>query len=443
MKLTHKQTLAIDALDSQDINQVIYGGGAGGGKSALGCYWVLKRRFKYPGTRGVIGRSVLKTLKETTLNSFFEVCAMQGIKAGIHYKYNQQKGVIDFYNGSQILLKDLYDYPSDPDFDELGSLEITDAFVDEAVQVSKKAWDVLYSRIRYKLDDYDLTPSMLGTTNPGRGHIYTDYYLPYTNNNLPSDKAFIPSLAKDNPYVSKHYIDSLLKMDENSIQRLLHGNWEYDDDPAALVTYTDIMSLSDVEIIKGVNHCGADIARMGDDKTTFVKSSGNWFKDEWIRTYDNFDTAQVANKLIRYLSLEIIIPENCGIDTVGLGAGVYDNMKEKGYKAVEVISGAKATKSHETFEFKNLRSQMWWQFREDCKKGKIRLNSNDEELLTDLSAPRYKIVNEKMIQVESKEDIKKRIGRSPDKGDALVYCNAMRSGIIKSRPTLKPQLISI
>ncbi len=442
MKLTYKQTLAIDALDSQKVNQVIYGGGAGGGKSALGCYWQLKRRLKYPGTRGVIGRAVLKTLKETTLNSFFEVSKIQGVKAGIHYKYNQQKGVISFFNGSEILLKDLYDYPSDPDFDELGSLEITDAFVDEAVQVSKKAWDVLYSRIRYKLDEYDLTPSMLGTTNPGKGHIYMDYYIPYTKGSLPKDKAFIPSLAKDNPHVSKHYIDSLLKMDENSVQRLLHGNWEYDDDPSALITYADLMALSDVKHVKGLNYCGADIARMGDDKTTFIKCSGNWFKDEWIKTYSNYDTAEVANMLINFLTVEVVSNENCGIDTVGLGAGVYDNMNEKGIKAVEIISGAKPTKSHETYEFKNLRSQMWWQFREDCKNGKIRLNSNDEELLTDLTAPRYKIVNEKMIQVESKDDIKQRIGRSPDKGDALVYCNAMRNSLIKNkRKSLRPRLV--
>jgi len=55
-----------------------------------------------------------------------------------HYSYNAQSSEINFSNGSQIVLKDLFSYPSDPNFDELGSLEITDAFIDEANQVSAK-----------------------------------------------------------------------------------------------------------------------------------------------------------------------------------------------------------------------------------------------------------------------------------------------------------------
>jgi len=68
----------------------------GGGKTALGCYWQLKQRLKYPNTRGLIGRAVLKTLKETTLVSLFQVAKMQGLDAGKHYKYNGQMS--DFEN---------------------------------------------------------------------------------------------------------------------------------------------------------------------------------------------------------------------------------------------------------------------------------------------------------------------------------------------------------
>ena len=112
--------------------------GAGGGKSILGCYWQLKNRLKYPDTRGLIGRASLKTLKETTLQSFFFVANAQGLKANVHYKFNAQSNQILFPNKSIIFLKDLFLYPSDPNFDELGSLEITDAFIDETAQITKK-----------------------------------------------------------------------------------------------------------------------------------------------------------------------------------------------------------------------------------------------------------------------------------------------------------------
>lgn len=125
------------------------------------------------------------------------------------------------------------------------------------------------------------------------------------------------------------------------------------------------------------------------------------------------------------------MPEKCGIDTVGLGAGVFDNMKEKGKKCREIISGKKPTKKLDSYEFQNLRSQMWWQLRENVKNKDIHIPGDDEELLTDLTAPRYEIVGDKKIKVESKDGIKQRLGRSPDKGDAVVYANAMRSGILE------------
>ena len=130
MELSIKQSIALDLLEDKTTNEVLFGGGAGGGKTALGCYWQLKQRLKYPNTRGLIGRAVLKTLKETTLVSFFQIAKMQNIISGVHYRFNAQMSQIEFVNGSVILLKDLYAYPSDPNYDELGSLEITDAFID-------------------------------------------------------------------------------------------------------------------------------------------------------------------------------------------------------------------------------------------------------------------------------------------------------------------------
>ena len=187
MELSIKQTIALDLLEDKTTNEVLFGGGAGGGKTALGCYWQLKQRLKYPNTRGLIGRAVLKTLKETTLVSLFQVAKMQGLFADTHYKYNAQMSQIEFFNGSVILLKDLYSYPSDPNFDELGSLEITDAFIDEANQIEDKARNIIKSRIRYQLDENDLVPKILYTCNPAKNWTYHEFYKPQL------DKFFNPA----------------------------------------------------------------------------------------------------------------------------------------------------------------------------------------------------------------------------------------------------------
>lgn len=110
------------------------------------------------------------------------------------------------------------------------------------------------------------------------------------------------------------------------------------------------------------------------------------------------------------------------VDSVGLGAGVVDSLRAQGYPVTEVISGAKAVEQRgDTFRFKNLRSQMWWLTREALRTGKVCLDVDDPRLREDLTAPRYAISGDKVITVESKDQIKKRIGRSTDAADAVVY----------------------
>ena len=112
MNLTKKQTQALDYLEDSTTNELLFGGGAGGAKSFLGCLWIILSCLKYDGTRWVIGRSKLKALKETTLNTFFEVAKMLGMSAGEHYVYNAMSGTIKI-GQSEVILKDLFHYPSD------------------------------------------------------------------------------------------------------------------------------------------------------------------------------------------------------------------------------------------------------------------------------------------------------------------------------------------
>jgi len=163
--LSPKQREAYSYLKDNRRTEILYGGAAGGGKSWLGCLWLLMCCLKYPGSRWLMGRAVAKTLKETTLNSFFDVCTFLGLKSGSDYIYNGQAGTIQI-GQSVILLKDLFAYPSDPNFDDLGSLEITGAFIDEANQVTAKAKAIVSSRIRYKLDEFGIIPKLLMTCNP-------------------------------------------------------------------------------------------------------------------------------------------------------------------------------------------------------------------------------------------------------------------------------------
>lgn len=420
MRLNSKQTIAIERLEDKKTNEVEYGGAAGGGKSILGCFWQLKQRLKYPGTRGLIGRSKLKTLRETTFVSFLKVCRMQGVKAGVHFKINNQSNIISFVNGSEILLKDLYYYPSDPEFDELGSLEITDAFIDENSQITEKAWNIVRSRIRHDVEKNGLIPKMLGTCNPTKNFVYSRFYKPYRDGILEYDKAFIQALVTDNPDVDKYYIENLNKLDKVSRERLLNGNWEYDDDPYVLMRYEKIVDLfTNTHILGGEKYMSIDVARLGRDDTTIRIWQGlTSIKKITIQKCRIDELATY----IRRLQQEYSVPNSNTIaDEDGVGGGLVDILRCKGFvgnsRPIPILG--------ENKNYQNLRSQCYF------KLGDV-VNNNLMNLSNDSISDRERVVREleqikqvdadkdSKLKIIPKEAIKIAIGNSPDEADNLM-----------------------
>lgn len=229
LELSQKQSDSWYLLEDNVTTELLYGGAAGGGKSFLGCIWHIYRRTKYPGSRGLIGRAKIARLEESTLITFFEVAGLMGYRRGIDYKYNEQKHRISWSNGSETLLKDLFLYPSDPDFTSLGSTEFTDAFIDEATEVTRKAKQIVGSRIRWKIKEFGLTPKLLMTCNPSPGWVKEDFIMDDNMNPviLKPNQRFIQSTLDDNP--DKHFRElygkQLESLSEYDRQRLRFGDW--------------------------------------------------------------------------------------------------------------------------------------------------------------------------------------------------------------------------
>lgn len=154
-----------------------------------------------------------------------------GYQQGVHFNYNSQKHVINWANGSQTILKDLFLYPSDPDFISLGSTEYTDAFIDEANELTEKAVDIIKTRIRWMLHDYNLVPKILMTANPSPGWLKERYVIDRDGRavELQPYQKFVRALVTDNP--DQQFVDlykgQLERMHSDyDKQRLLFGDWE-------------------------------------------------------------------------------------------------------------------------------------------------------------------------------------------------------------------------
>ena len=152
---------------SQDLPQLILGGGAaGGGKSYLGSCWIISSCIRFDNIRAVVARKTIKSLKESTFNTIKTILKTWGLKEGVNYKINNLEGTVTFWNDSVILLKEMVDLPSDPNFERFGSSEYTIAFVDEVSEISERAIEVLFSRLRWRTHETFKTPRMFMSTNP-------------------------------------------------------------------------------------------------------------------------------------------------------------------------------------------------------------------------------------------------------------------------------------
>jgi phage terminase large subunit len=365
-----------------------------------------------------MGRAKLKTLKESTLNSFFDLTTK--LKLSNQYKFNSLTGVIYWNNGSEILLKDLYAYPADPNFDSLGSLEITGAFIDECNQITYKAWQIVKSRIRYKLNEFDLLPKMLGTCNPSKNWVYSKFFIPYKNKSLQPGKAFVQSLPTDNPNLPPSYLESLLSLDENSKQRLYYGNWEYDNDPSSLISFDKINDIFTNNFVKdGEMFISADIARYGSDKMVICVWSG--FRVVEIFSLDKSSIVETA-EAIRGLATKWKVPNsNIIADEDGVGGGVVDVLKCNGF-----VNNSKAKKEDNTIvEYQNLKTQCYYKLAEKIQRNEIFVNCNDGHLqdliIKELEqVKRDKIDSDGKLRILSKEKVKEMLGHSPDYTDTLM-----------------------
>lgn len=432
-KPSKRQSEAFNFLLDDKTTELFYGGGAGGGKSFLGCVWSVYMCLRYPGCRGLMGRAVLKSLKESTLLTFFQVCKMWGLKKDIDYRYNSMAGVISFPNGSEIYLKDLFLYPSDPEFDSLGSTEYTFAFLDEVSQITEKAKNIVMSRLRYKLDEFGIIPKILMASNPCKNFAYREYYKPYIQGTLPDYIRFVPALVGDNPFISDYYEQNLKKLDEVSKERLLLGNWEYDDDPGKLFEYDRILDMFNTYVQQDQPNkrwLTVDVGRFGKDNTVLVFWKG--LQIVQIRKYPKTSTAE-TRKLIEEICYRQQIPySQVIVDDDGIGGGVVDELRNSGKPVKPFVNGSRPYESNQgkagkllLHNFSNLKTQCYYKLAEHINTSQIGCSVQEinikNELIEDLEQIKAKDLDKDgKLKIVSKEEIKENLGRSPDIGDAVM-----------------------
>lgn len=374
--------------------------------------------FYAPKTTYFIGRDSLKDTRESVLRSWrklaFELNFTQ-------WRYHDNS--IIFNNGTIIDFLDLSFYPQkDPLFERFGSKEYTAGWIEEASQCNPMAFEVLKTRIGRNLNtEYKIKKKILCTFNPRKNWVDTTFYRPFKAKKESEDTKFIYALPYDNPYLPDDYIKTLENLkDKATKERLLNGNFDYDDDPDTLISYEkiiDIFTNTQIKNETSQNYITADIARMGSDKAIIMVWKG--FEVIEIIEYEVSKTTEIQTTITALKNKHNVPNSNIIADEDGVGGGVVDNLYIKGF-----VNNSKALRDE---NYANLKSQCYYKYADRVNGGGVYISYELSQLQKD------NIINEHgqiksfetdkdgKLRVMPKEQVKQNIGHSPDYTDCLMF----------------------
>jgi hypothetical protein len=425
--------------------ETLYGGAAGGGKSDL-----ILGLARTQHTRSLLLRRTFPDLERSLISRSLEFFGDKKAYNGSKHVWAIDDRRIEFGHmervGTPQVPGDEAQYASAPyDFIAFDQLE----------QFPKYAYEFIASRARSAIAGQRVR--LVSTANPiGEGiewimQRWRPWLVDETarpgellyfkrdpeGNEIPTDasdpdgqsRTFIPAGLADNPYLGDDYRRTLNNLPEPLRSALLFGSWKamLTDDAyqviprawvkAAMARWTEEPPTSEKDKPLVV---GCDVARGGDDQTINAPRRGSWYgKLQKHPGRSTPDGKSVAGLLMVLLANG----GSANMDVIGVGASAYDHAVENGLQVIPVnfANKSSATDKSGRLTFVNLRAEYYWRFREalDPNDGENIALPPDPELEADLIASRWSIQTNG-IKIEAKEDIKKRIGRSPDCGDAVV-----------------------
>jgi hypothetical protein len=413
-----KQLEAIKYWTDNSVIDILYGGSKGSGKSYLGCSLIFGDALMYPETNYFIARKRIGDLNKYTTPSIQEVLTAYGLDKR-YYKFNASSSVYTLYNGSKIFLIEAKYMPSDPMYQRFGSMQMTRGWIEEAGEFEVEAKNNLLATVgRWNNDKYGINGKILQTCNPSKNYLYPNYYKKSKEGTLEKHIRYIQALPTDNKMIASGYLEMLNKtLSHSEKERLLNGNWEYDDDPNTLCNYDDICQIFENDHVpEGKYYLTGDIARMGSDKAVIIVWSG-WVAKEII-IFEKSKMTELQNVIQSLRTKYQISKQNCIVDEDGIGGGIVDNSGVKGFVNNSVALNGE--------NYVNLQSQCCFGLAEKINLSQIYIECEiaekyKEEIIQELEYLKtYKLDAGGKLRILPKADIKQALGRSPDFRDALM-----------------------
>ena len=389
----------------EDKRNKFYYGGRGGGKSyAFADCILLKGRQKK------MFIACLREIQDSIKDSVYKLLCDRISYFGYNDYQIFENKIVNRVTGTTIIFKGLRD--QDPQ--KIKSLEGVDiAWIEEAQTITKKSWDILEPTIRKEGSEIWISMNREEENDP---------LWVVLAANPDNDTIVVKVNYYDNPFCTDVLKKLAEKCKEQDYDDYLHI-WEGEP-----IQQGDKKLISAAAVKRALNNqidmpnnsqpliVGVDPARFGDDATAICFRRGR--QAYRIKTYRKQSVVDVAN-IVTAIILEYK-PARVNIDVGGLGAGLYDILEDRGLG--DVIRAVNfASEAQDKEKYGNRRAEMWGRVNEWLNADlPVSIIDPDNVILTDLTAPEKKYDRLQRLLLEKKEDIKKRIGRSTDVGDALA-----------------------
>lgn len=380
----------------------LYWGGRAGGKSfAFADSLIIKARM------GKFFIACVREVQNSIKDSVYKLLKDRAEYYGFDdFKFYEDR-IENILTGSKFVFKGLKEQNSQ----NIKSLEGVDVcWIEEGQSISKKSWDVLNPTIRKKGSEIWISMNRETENDPIWKAVGAN----------PDEKTIAVKVNYyDNPYCPEEMKYLALKCKRESLSDYEHI-WlgaPLNEGDSKLIAVKDVLKAFEIKICACTSPLiiGVDVARFGDDKTALCYRRGRYcFK---IESFSKLSTVDLANKLTHIIAEEK--PTRIFLDLGNTGAGVYDILKDRGFaKIVRGINfGAKAMNDD---RYTNKRAEMWGLANDWLKSEEGVQLIKDDELLEDLCSVCKGYDYKGRLQLESKDKIKARTGRSPDKADAFV-----------------------
>jgi hypothetical protein len=277
----------------------------------------------------------------------------------------------------------------------------------------------VYEAASGSMSGHNATTLLLGNPTRNSGLFYD------THNRLKGEWKTFHVSCLDSPRVSDAFVREMqLRYGEDSPAyhvRVLGNFPPREEDTVIPVELIDGAMNREIKIAKQTKSVwGLDVARMGSDASALAKRRGPVVEE--IQTWKGLDLMQLTGAVVA--EFEALVPSEQPVeilvDSIGLGAGVLDRLRELGLPARGInVAESPAMKG----TYANLRAELWFKCKGWLANRDVKI-PKDEQLFAELASPRYTFTSSGKMQVESKESMKKRGLPSPDKADALCLCLA-------------------